>query len=59
MAQVWRWMAITSGFFQAIGGYAYVTVFDVTGSYSTIFILGSGAMALGAAVSLIPGKTVR
>jgi len=59
MAQVWRWMAITSGVFQAIGGYAYVTVFDVTGSYSTIFILGSGAMALGAAVSLIPGKTVR
>jgi len=59
MAQVWRWMALTSGFFQAIGGYAYVTLFDLTGSYSTVFMLGSGAMALGAAVSLIPGRTMR
>jgi predicted MFS family arabinose efflux permease len=59
MAQVWRWMALTSGVFQAIGGYAYVTLFNVTGSYSTVFLMGSGAMALGAVVSLIPGRSMR
>jgi len=59
MAQVWRWMALTSGVFQAVGGYAYVTLFDITGSYSTVFLLGSGAMALGAVVSLIPSRTMR
>jgi predicted MFS family arabinose efflux permease len=59
MAQVWRWMALTSGVFQAIGGYAYVTLFDVTGNYTAVFLIGGGAMALGAVVSLIPGRSLR
>ena len=54
MAQVWRWMALTSGVFQAIGGYAYVFLFDATGDYTLVFLLGGGAMALGALISLLP-----
>ena len=59
MAQVWRWMALTSGVFQAIGGYAYVTLFDVTGNYMAVFLIGGGAMVVGAVVSLIPGRSLR
>ena len=57
MAQVWRWMALTSGVFQAIGGYAYVFLFDATGDYTLVFLLGGGAMALGALISLLPAGT--
>ena len=56
MARVWRWMALTSGASQAAGGYAYVMLFDHTGSYPTIFLIGGGTMALGALISLAPGK---
>ena len=56
MARVWRWMALTSGVFQAIGGYAYVALFDATGDYAAVFLLGGGAMAAGALISLIPGR---
>lgn len=59
MAQVWRWMALTSGVFQAVGGYAYVTLFSVSGNYTAVFLIGGGAMALGAVVSLIPGRSLR
>ncbi|MGB0629605.1 MAG: YbfB/YjiJ family MFS transporter [Alphaproteobacteria bacterium] len=57
MAQVWRWMALTSGLFQAIGGYAYVMAFDATDDYTLIFLLGAGAMAFGALISAIPAGT--
>jgi hypothetical protein len=56
MARVWRWMALTSGVFQAVGGYAYVMLFDFSGSYPALFLIGGGAMALGALISLAPGK---
>jgi len=56
MAQVWRWMALTSGIFQAAGGYAYVALFDATGDYTLVFLLGAGAMALGALISAVPGR---
>ncbi len=56
MARVWRWMALTSGVLQAMGGYGYVMLFDRTGSYPTIFLIGGGVMALGAIISLAPGK---
>ena len=59
MARVWRWMALTSGIFQAIGGYAYVVLFDLTGNYTTIFLIGGGAMTLGALISLTPTNTPR
>ncbi len=54
MPAVWRWMALTSGVLQAIGGYAYVMLFDYTASYSLTFLIGTGAMALGALISLAP-----
>ncbi|MEE2970956.1 MAG: YbfB/YjiJ family MFS transporter [Pseudomonadota bacterium] len=54
MPAVWRWMALTSGVLQAIGGYAYVMLFDYTASYPLIFLIGAGAMALGALISLAP-----
>ena len=54
MPQVWRWMALTSGVFQAIGGYAYVALFDAAGDYVPVFLLGAAAMALGAIISIIP-----
>ena len=54
MPQVWRWMALTSGVFQAIGGYAYVALFDAAGDYVPVFLLGAAAMALGAVISIIP-----
>lgn len=58
MAQVWRWMALTSGVFQASGGYVYVALFDVSGDYTLIFVLGAGAMALGALISMFPARSI-
>jgi predicted MFS family arabinose efflux permease len=55
MARVWRWMALTSGMFQAAGGYLFVTLFDRSGSYSAVFLIGGAAMATGALISLAPG----
>lgn len=52
MAQVWRWMALTGGIFQAIGGYALVTLFEITQSYTPVFLTGGAAMALGTVISL-------
>ena len=51
MPVVWRWMMLTSGILQAIGGYVYVFVFDYTGDYVLVFCIGGTAMALGAVVS--------
>ena len=56
MAQVWRWMALTSGIFQAVGGYAYVALFDATHDYTIVFLCGGGAMALGALISSLPAR---
>ena len=52
MAAVWRWMALTAGVFQAVGGYVFVGLFDYSGSYTPVFLAGAAAMALGAAISL-------
>jgi len=52
MPQVWRWMVLSVGISQTIGGYALVTLFDATGSYTPVFLIGGGAMALGALLSL-------
>ena len=59
MAQVWRWMMLTSGVFQAIGGYIYVTLFDITENYTLIFLIGGSAMALGAMISMLPAHSRR
>lgn len=52
MAQVWRWMALISGIGQAIGGYAYVALFETAHSYIPVFLAGATAMALGAVISI-------
>ena len=52
MAQVWRWMALVGGIVQAIAGYALVTLFEVTQSYTPVFLVGGGAMALGAVIAI-------
>ena len=59
MPQVWRWMMLTSGVFQAVGGYVYVTLFDFTENYILIFLIGGSAMALGALISLAPVNSRR
>jgi predicted MFS family arabinose efflux permease len=56
MAQVWRWMALVSGIGQALGGYAYVTLFAYTESYMPIFLAGGTAMALGSMIALALGS---
>jgi predicted MFS family arabinose efflux permease len=52
MPQVWRWMVLSVGTCQTVGGYALVTLFDLTGSYVPVFLVGGGAMAAGAVLSL-------
>ena len=52
MAQVWRWMALVGGIVQAIAGYALVTLFEITQSYTPVFLVGGGAMALGAVIAI-------
>lgn len=52
MAEIWRSMALVSGVTQAVGGYAYVSLFAFAESYTPVFLAGGAAMALGALVSL-------
>ncbi len=52
MAGVWRWMTLIGGIAQAIGGYAYVSLFALSESYTPIYLAGGVAMALGALISL-------
>ena len=42
----------------AIGGYVYVALFDVSGDYTLIFVLGAGAMALGALIAMFPARSI-
>lgn len=52
MAHVWRWMVLAVGVAQTIAGYALVSLFNATNSYTPVFLVGAGAMALGAVLSL-------
>ena len=51
MATVSRWMALVAGIAQAVGGYAYVALFDAVRSYMPIFLIGGAAMAAGGIIS--------
>lgn len=51
MASVSRWMALIAGIAQAVGGYAYVALFDAVRSYMPIFLIGGAAMAVGGIIS--------
>jgi len=52
MPHVWRRMVLSVGLSQTIGGYLLVALFNATGSYTAVFLIGGGAMALGAVLSL-------
>lgn len=59
MPQVWRWMALVSGVLKVASGYAFVALFDFTGSYTPVFLAGAAAMTFGAAISLGLGRAAR
>jgi predicted MFS family arabinose efflux permease len=52
MAHVWRWMVLAVGVGQTIAGYALVSLYTATGSYTGVFLIGAAAMAVGAVLSL-------
>lgn len=52
MAPLWRAMALVGGVAQAIGGYLLVALFEITGSYVPIFLIGGAAMGAGAIVAI-------
>ena len=43
---------LSVGVGQTISGYALVSLFNATNSYTPVFLAGAGAMALGAVLSL-------
>ncbi len=49
MPPLWRAMALVSGIAQVVAGYLLVALFEMTGSYVPIFLIGGAAMAVGAA----------
>ena len=51
MPVVWRRMTLIGSIGQAMGGYFLVGLFDLTGSYSLVFLIGAAAMASGAIIS--------
>ena len=51
MSRVWRHMTLIGSIGQGLGGYLLVALFDATGSYAAIFLIGSAAMASGALIS--------
>jgi hypothetical protein len=48
MLGLWRWMVLSVGAAQLVGGYALVALFNATGSYVAVFLVGSAAFAAGA-----------
>ena len=50
MPPLWRAMALVGGIAQVSAGYLLVALFEITGSYVPIFLIGGVAMAVGAAV---------
>ena len=51
MPVVWRRMTLIGSIGQALGGYLLVGLFDLTGSYALVFLIGAAAMASGAIIS--------
>lgn len=48
MVALWRWMVLAVGLGQLVGGHALAALFDATGSYMAVYLIGAGAMAAGA-----------
>ncbi len=61
MPPLWRAMALVGGIAQVVAGYSLVALFELTGSYVPIFLIGGAAMAVGAAavVNLKPSGVDR
>jgi predicted MFS family arabinose efflux permease len=61
MLGLWRWMVLSVGAAQLVGGYALVALFNATGSYLAVFGVGGAAFALGALLvaSLKSGPSTR
>lgn len=59
MLGLWRWMVLSVGAAQLVGGYALVALFNATGSYVAVFLVGSAAFAAGAVLvaGLKTGRT--
>ena len=52
MLGLWRWMVLAVGTAQLVGGYGLVVLFEASGSYPAVFLVGAAAMAGGAALAL-------
>ena len=61
MPPLWRAMALVGGIAQVVAGYSLVALFELTGSYVPIFLIGGAAMAVGAVAvaDLKPGGADR
>jgi len=51
MLGLWRWMVLAVGTGQLVGGYGLVALFDASGSYPAVFLVGAAAMAAGAVLA--------
>ncbi|MBT6136613.1 MAG: YbfB/YjiJ family MFS transporter, partial [Rhodospirillaceae bacterium] len=56
MLALWRWMVLAVGATQAVGGVALVWLFEATGNYTPVFLVGAGAFALAAGLSARIGR---
>lgn len=54
--QVWGWMTSAFGIAQAGGAWTMSHIFAETGTYPLLFMLGSGALALGAVLALASAR---
>jgi len=61
MPLVWRRMTMAAAISQACVGYIMVALFEWTGSYTPVFLIGGAAFAIGALISLglQPGRSER
>lgn len=53
MLGLWRWMVLSVGTGQLVGGYALVALFNATGSYLTLFLIAG--LAFGGGAVLVAG----
>ncbi|MEQ8398406.1 YbfB/YjiJ family MFS transporter [Thalassobaculum sp.] len=56
MLGLWRWMVLSVGTGQMVGGYGLVALFNGRGSYLEVFLIGSAAMLGGGVLALGLGR---
>ena len=52
MPFVWRWMVLSAGAGQVVGGYGLVAVYNSTADHALVFLIGAAAMACGSLLAL-------